>query len=566
MSDEITINAGKDGFYHPENEEQIIQLVKKAYTENLQIRCRGAAHSLAHVIYTDPGKDDSPVPNKVSEQFPPKGPNINIMFDKYNKLTWIDEEQGIVEVEAGIHLGYDPMDPAGRSSLKNSLLYQAFKKGWALNDLGGITHQTVSGFMMTGSAGGTLMYSLEDNLLALRIIDGSGNVQWIEKEKDNDTFNAFALSMGLLGIVSRVKFKLTKNYFIYGQQITTPTDSNDSPIDLFGNGSEGKPSMKEFLMKTPYTRILWWPQKKVERVVIWEAVRGAAIPIFSPMPYREFGDQPFSTQLEQLGGALLFTMLGNNNFFTIWKKLGKDFKQFLKNVKNRWGQKTGKFLSWILSSLTTLLIYIISFIVVLFFSVFKFLLIWLYPAIVSILQPLTKEGKADLFMDYMWRSLPMDNEADDILMGTEFTEIWVPLSKTREAMQLLKKLFDEDGIAASGYYATEMYAGIKSNYWMSPSYKEDTLRIDVFWYINNAGNPAGKDGLFSKFWEILRINNIPFRLHWGKFLPEYNYKEWTEYFRSQFPRWDDFMKLRSECDPKNIFLTSYWRRHLFGEE
>ena len=94
----------------------------------------------------------------------------------------------------------------------------------------------------------------------------------------------------------------------------------------------------------------------------------------------------------------------------------------------------------------------------------------------------------------------------------------------------------------------------------------DTFRVDFFWYINNPGNPAAKDGYFSQFWELLREHKIPFRLHWGKFLPEYNYKEWVEYFREQYPRWDDFMRLRAERDPHNIFLTSYWRRHLFGEE
>jgi D-arabinono-1,4-lactone oxidase len=91
------------------------------------------------------------------------------------------------------------------------------------------------------------------------------------------------------------------------------------------------------------------------------------------------------------------------------------------------------------------------------------------------------------------------------------------------------------------------------------------LRVDAFWYTNNEGNPAGQDGFFKQFWDLFRANNIPFRLHWGKFLPEYDFQEWAVYFRSQYPRWDDFMKLRAQRDPKNIFLTDYWRRHLLGE-
>ena len=39
-----------------------------------------------------------------------------------------------------------------------------------LRDLGGITHQSVSGFLMTGSSGGSLQYGIDENLLAL--LDG----------------------------------------------------------------------------------------------------------------------------------------------------------------------------------------------------------------------------------------------------------------------------------------------------------------------------------------------------------------------------------------------------------
>ncbi len=47
---------------------------------------RGATHSIAHAIYTDPAKDKKHVPNKISVEEPPEGPNINIMLDKYRKL------------------------------------------------------------------------------------------------------------------------------------------------------------------------------------------------------------------------------------------------------------------------------------------------------------------------------------------------------------------------------------------------------------------------------------------------------------------------------------------------
>jgi hypothetical protein len=156
----------------------------------------------------------------------------------------------------------------------------------------------------------------------------------------------------------------------------------------------------------------------------------------------------------------------------------------------------------------------------------------------------------------------MDNGADVILLGTEFTEIWVPLSRTEQVMKLFKERFDEGGFEATGYYATELYAANASSFWLSPSYGEPVFRVDLFWYKGNAGDPAIRDGFYAQFWDLLRQKGIPFRLHWGKFLPEYDYGDWAAYLRTQYPKWDDFMALRATRDPRNVFLTKYWRRHL----
>ncbi len=32
--------------------------------------------------------------------------------------------------------------------------------------------------------------------------------------------------------------------------------------------------------------------------------------------------------------------------------------------------------------------------------------------------------------------------------------------------------------------------------------------------------------------------------------------------RQQFPRWDDFMRVRQRVDPHQVFVTYYWRHRL----
>ena len=53
---------------------------------------------------------------------------------------------------------------------------------------------------------------------------------------------------------------------------------------------------------------------------------------------------------------------------------------------------------------------------------------------------------------------------------------------------------------------------------------------------------------------------FPFRLHWGKFQPASGPDDrgWIDFFADQYPRWNDFLALRAQRDPNNIFLTGYW--------
>ena len=555
-----SIQKGTDGYYHPSTEAELVGLVKRAHDEGLQIRVRGATHSVARAIYTDAGSPDKNVPNKVSHKKPPKGPHINIRLDLYRGFHWVDKDAGIVEVDAGIHLGVDPDDESTR--LEDGFLYRIFEEGWALSDLGGITQQTVSGFLSTGSAGGSTTYDLGENLLGFRVIDGTGNVEWVTKESNEDLFNAVGLSFGLLGIISKIRFKLVPLYHVNGQEFVKPTSLDECPIDLFGDGNMDKPSLEEYFRKTAYSRILWWPQKKVDRVAIWQAVRGDATPVLDPRPYEQFGDDLFFAQLQQLAGGIVFTILGNRGFFKTWWKIRPDFKRFRQRIIKRWSEAIGSFLSTIFIWLICIVAFPLVFLIVLFFSLFRGLMVALFPAVVEVMQPFTRRRKSEVFTDYYWRSLPMDNNADDESLGTEFTEIFVSLDRTAEVMQLLKNHFDNGGYDATGFYAQELYAGYTSEFWLSPNYRQYTFRLDPFWYIDNDGDPSARDGFFAQFWELLKQHDIPFRLHWGKYLPNYDHAEWAAYYRSQYPRWDDFMELRRERDPKDIFLTEYWRLHL----
>jgi hypothetical protein len=339
------------GLYHPNDEADVIALIKLAAQKNLQIRVRGASHSVAWSIYTDPvgGLPE----NKVSVHHAPKSSDLNLILSNIADLVWIDEAQGIIECGAGIHLGKDPYDADGPATVENSLLYQAWQKGWAVNITGGISHQTVAGFSQTGSAGGSLTYGF-NNITAYRIIDGTGNAEWIDDS--DDRFNAVAVSMGLLGIIVRVRMQLVPSYNIVGEEYTVPTIGPDCPVDLFGGGDAAKPSMEQYLQSKTYARMEWWPQAGAERVIFWQAERQDPSASPTPLtPYYEFSPD-FAGQTEQLAASILFTMLGNRGIGPSFSKLIPNYMQYARNLSQMFAGTTGAFAATILSFIITIIL------------------------------------------------------------------------------------------------------------------------------------------------------------------------------------------------------------------
>ena len=572
------ISKGPHGFYHPASEAELVELIKQANREGKLLRVRGAVHSVACAIYTDPCTEND---NYVEKQTPPPGENINVMLNKYRGFRVVDKERMLVEAEAGLNLGIDPSDPTHTSTLENSLLYQLWKDyGWTLSDLGGITHQTVSGFIATGSSGGSLTYSIYDNLHAFRMIDGEGNIYEVSRDDtDPDEFRAVALSMGLLGVISTITFKCIPTFNISGQEAITTYQ--EALVDLFGGGDERRPSFETFLKDVEYTRLVWWPQRGGERIIVWQSQRIAPQYGFRPVHYQEFGDSP---EITEVAISIFYTIIGNLDDLSKAKpKLEETFDQlgevldFFLEKQEKLG-KFGKILAKILSGVIEFGVDAAITIISPFGKKLKDALPDIFPKVLDIFMPLDstkkgmEKGEPQSFRDYGWHGLPMDGQASDTLVPTEFTEIWLPIGRTEQVMNILNNYFtsakdNDQAMERTGTYAWELYGAGPIDIWMSPSYsngedewKEGVFRIDPYWFSGNAGNPA--EVFYPQLWKLLRDNGIPYRLHWGKFQPivqEGDPEGWVTFFREQYERWDDFLARRAEKDPNNIFLTDYWR-------
>ena len=560
------IARAADGYFHPASEAEVIALVNYARAEQRQIRVRGAAHSAALSIYTDP-VDGKPI-NKTLEQVPPTGDNLNLALDQMIALDWIDAAHGVVEAEAGVHLGHDPNDPFGTSTLENSFLHHCYLAGWAVDTLGGITHQTISGFTGTGSAGGSVMYGF-NNVTAYRVVDGLGNAAWIEQ--GDPAFPAMITAVGLLGIVVKMRFQLIKMYNIEGTEVTTSTGA-DCPINLFGAPHDQRPSLQQFLTDTPYARITWWPQAGCERVQVWQAIRVSTPPPGTKLfPYQEFTPD-FMGQAKQLAASLFFVLLGNTGMVRIQKLLAKNVAQVRRNLTGIWTKGWLGSAAPVAAQGTALVLGALVHALALLLGAVPGTTKALFTTLMPLFNQLTGSGQPTRFSDWYWRSLCMDNTADDVLLASEFAELWVPIQHATDVVKLLQGMFDAKGSKATGYYALEVYAAAPSQGWINPgysdgsdNYKDGTVRIDLYWYRDNLGAPNVIHAFFDQYWDLLRRAGLPLRFHWGKFVPFYDFPDWAAFYASQLPKLGDFLALRKQRDPAGVFFTEYWQLRLTGE-
>jgi hypothetical protein len=626
----LHIPRSEDGCYHPSTEAEIAALVRHARETRSQLRVIGSSHSVWRSIVTD----------AFAGRATPPG-DMPVVLDRYTHVSEPvpdpdHEGMMLVEVQAGCHLGSSPLRPVqGRiatggsratdvkspspwhdgtwETSLNYLLHHRFQL--ALPELGGISHQTVGGFLATGSSGGGTKWSVQGSIARLRVVDGDGNVTELREDgPDPDWFRAAGVSMGLCGVVSTVTFRCEPAYDIVGSETISATSRSDD-IDFYADRpASGLPSLEQFLTTTDYSRLMWWPQRGFDRLVVWQAKRAAFDPDLEIKPYREIAMFPV---LSQIGASLVYTVLGNieqpervleqlrpvrshPDAAEAARALGDGLRgAFTPPMDPDFPLEPQQLLPWLTAllqrlrgerhdpiTLSAAWIPLVELLVTgtdamvasalnlpIMRPIFRLLGRWLPEHIDTILGLFVSAGPGGApatqqFQDRWFIGLPMDNQMDDLLMPTWFTELWIPFAPgdgtVDKVIATLRKLFHGDGTAAGAYAATgafafELYAAkADPTFFLSAANgTRDVFRVDVFWFGRNAGDPV--TDFYPQFWEALRP--FGYRLHWGKFLPRPDPSDPTRLTRP-FPDFDRWRKVRARVDPGNVFLTRYWREHL----
>ena len=256
------LGPDRTGLYRPASEAEVCELVRWAARRGLRVRVAGSAHSVEDAVFTTARQAGRP-----SE-------GVDVSLDRFTGVRF-DDQRRQVTAEGGVRLGADPRDRTGFATAEAGLCWQLEQRGWALPILPGITHQTVAGCLMTGSAGGSLRHALTEQVVGLRLVDARGEVHELSADRDPDVFDAAGVSLGLLGIVTAVTLQCVERFDVAGTEHVARADG--SPLD----------DVEAFLRGAEYGRVFWWPQRGVEKVSVWEAHSAGPQAAAEPRPYQQ---------------------------------------------------------------------------------------------------------------------------------------------------------------------------------------------------------------------------------------------------------------------------------------
>lgn len=449
-------------------EDEIISHIKRARNKNKIVRAEGSGHSYHKAIASG---DDIVL-------------RLSGELRSFEVISGCGSLKSVtVRVGGGCCIGVNILDE--ESTEENSLIYQLNQINCALPNLGGIAHQTIAGFMSTGSAGASIHQGWEDVIREIHFINGLAEKKIAKK--GSDLFNAVGVSLGLFGIITYVVLEVpSPSFLVAGQQIKR--DFKEYEIE--------NKTVKDILESNEYAHLLWFPQKHAQFVVEWTAQKSTDGEV-----------RPFTNSLSNKAMAQEVSALLRVSHWLLEKEPRDETYQ-----------------------------------------------------IIGLLLKLITRDTDQTFND-VWSSVLSSNDKVPVetIFQRQFTEMWFPIEKTQEVINILKLLFKDQKVA--GNYGTEIYGAKKSEFWLSHSYNHNVVRVNPYWFVFQDGHPRR---FFNNFWEVfLSVEGI--RFHWAMFLPEpgkmYGGTKFDlKFLKKSYPKLDEWLEERERMDPDQVFVTEYWRK------
>ena len=328
--------------------------------------------------------------------------------------------------------------------------------------------------------------------------------------------------------------------------------SND--LDFYGDRpASGLPSLEQFLVDTDYARLMWWPQRHFDRLVVWQARRArvrAATPA-PPLPRnralsRRLADsgldrlhragQPGSAGARDRARESAAPRKDRGRLERAWAggcddsfhghvdpSHGDGHDKAIGAARSCWARR-GWWWSSSSSPPATACSRMHSSSAAARSGQAAGRAACLNTS-TPLLAPFVSTGKdgapaTQEFCDRGFMGLPLDNQMDDLLMPTWFTELWVPFTpgdgRLQETIARLRRCFDADGTAqgayaATGAFAFELYVA-KADHTFLPESRHGEPRLSRRRVLVRKQPGQPRHGLLSSILEGTRAARLPIAL------------------------------------------------------
>jgi len=198
----------------PASETELVAAVRDAVVRGHGVRAAGSGHSFTDIACTD-----------------------GVLVDIGRMQRVLEHDGDRVTVEAGITLRRLGRELAAR--------------GLALENQGDIDAQTLAGATATGTHGtGVRFRNLSAGIAGLRLVTASGETLDLAPDADRDAFLAARVSLGALGVVSRITLRCVPRFTLHRRDEPRPLGATLDRLDEIVDGSDHF----EFWV-FPYTRV-----------------------------------------------------------------------------------------------------------------------------------------------------------------------------------------------------------------------------------------------------------------------------------------------------------------------
>jgi len=172
----------------PESVEDVQRIVREAAAAGRKVKAVGGRHSMNHVFRTA---------------------GVLVDLRRMNRILSVDRETGEVEVEGGLQLG--------------DAIAALDAEGLHLPSLGSWHTQSLAGAVATSTHGSSMTHgSFSDIVTEMEAVLGDGSVR---RFGDGDALRAMRCSLGRLGIVTKLKLRLTPAFMLHCEIESGPADA-----------------------------------------------------------------------------------------------------------------------------------------------------------------------------------------------------------------------------------------------------------------------------------------------------------------------------------------------------